>query len=90
MIHDRFHARWEQPTSIVREGANFVTTLKLRIGKDGQILQREIVNSSGSPMMDDSVLTAANNVRQIDPLPRGLGNGEYFDIKVNFKLDQDP
>ncbi len=89
MIHDRFHARWEQPTSIARSGANYVTTLKLRIGKDGRILARELVNASGSPMMDDSVLTAANNVTQIDPLPRGLGNGDYFDIKVNFKLDQE-
>jgi TonB family protein len=89
MIHDRFHARWEQPTSIARSGANYVTTLKLRIGKDGRILAREIVNASGSSMMDDSVLTAANNVTQIDPLPKGLGNGEYFDIKVNFKLDQE-
>jgi TonB family protein len=89
MIHDRFHARWEQPTSIARSGANYVTTLKLRIGKDGRILAREIVNGSGSAMMDDSVLTAAARVTQIDPLPRGLGNGEFFDIKVNFKLDQE-
>ena len=89
MIHDRFHARWEQPTSIVREGAKFVTTLKLRIAGDGRILQREIVNSSGSPIMDESVLTAATNVKQIDPLPKGLGNGDFFDINVNFKLDQD-
>jgi TonB family protein len=89
MIHDRFHARWEQPTSIARSGSNYVTTLKLRIGKDGRILAREIVNSSGSAMMDDSVLTAAGKVMEIDPLPKGLGNGEYFDIKVNFKLDQE-
>ncbi len=88
MIHDRFNARWEQPASIVREGTQFVTTLKLRIGKDGSILAREIANSSGSPMMDESVLTAANKVTQIDPVPKGLGNGEYYDIRVNFKLDQ--
>ena len=89
MIHDRFHTRWEQPTSIARSGANYVTTLKLRIARDGRILEREIVNPSGSAMMDDSVLTAAGKVAQIDPLPKGLGNGEFFEIKVNFKLDQD-
>lgn len=89
MIHDRFHARWEQPTSIARSGANYVTTLKLRIGKDGRILERTIVNGSGSAMMDDSVLTAATRVTQIDPLPAGLGNGEFFEINVNFKLDQE-
>lgn len=88
MIHDRFHTRWEQPISIARGGAIYVTKLKLRIGKDGTILAREIVNASGSAMMDDSVLTAAGKVAQIDPLPKGLGNGEFFDITVDFKLDQ--
>ena len=88
MLHDRFHNRWEQPTSIVRAGADFVTTLKIRIAKDGTISGREIVNSSGNPVMDESVLAAANKVQQIDPLPAGLGDGEFFEIKVNFKLDQ--
>ena len=88
MLHDRFHNRWEQPTSIVRAGADFVTTLKIRIAKDGTISGREIVNSSGNPVMDESVLAAASKVQQIDPLPAGLGNGEFFEIKVNFKLDQ--
>ena len=88
MLHDRFHNRWEQPTSIVRAGADFVTTLKIRIAKDGTISNREIVNSSGNPVMDESVLAAANKVQQIDPLPAGLGDGEFFEIKVNFKLDQ--
>ncbi len=88
MLHDRFHNRWEQPTSIVRAGADFVTTLKIRIAKDGMISAREIVNSSGNPVMDESVLAAAKKVEQIDPLPAGLGDGEFFEIKVNFKLDQ--
>ena len=88
MLHDRFHNRWEQPTSIVKAGADFVTTLKIRIAKDGTISHREIVSASGNPVMDDSVLTAANRVQQIDPLPAGLGDGEFLEIKVNFKLDQ--
>ena len=88
MLHDRLHNRWEQPTSIVKAGADFVTTLKIRIAKDGTISNREIVNSSGNPVMDESVLAAANKVQQIDPLPAGLGDGEFFEIKVNFKLDQ--
>ena len=37
MLHDRFHNRWEQPTSIVRASQDFVTTLKIRIAKDGSI-----------------------------------------------------
>ena len=88
MIHDRFHARWEQPTSIVRSSQDFITTLKIRIRKDGTISEREIVNASGNTVMDDSVLAAAQKVLEIDPLPAGLGNGEFFEININFKLDQ--
>jgi TonB family protein len=88
MLHDRFHARWEQPTNIDRGGAEVGTTLKLRISKDGVISEREIVKSSGFPQMDESVMAAASKVQQIDPLPAGLGNGEFFEVNVQFKLDQ--
>lgn len=88
MLHDRFHARWDQPTSIVRNGQDFTTTLKLRIGKDGTILAHEIVNSSGDATMDQSVMAAADRVRQIDPLPAGLATGDVFEVNVAFKLDQ--
>ena len=88
MLHDRFHNRWEQPTAIIRAGTDFVTTLKIRIAKDGTISGHEIVHSSGNPVMDDSVLAAAKKVEQIEPLPAGLGTGDVFEIQVNFKLDQ--
>jgi TonB family protein len=88
MIHERFNGEWQQPTSIVRSSQKFVTKLKIRVAKDGHILQREVVNSSGNRIMDDSVLEAANRVNQIDALPTGLGNGEYFDVAIDFALDQ--
>lgn len=90
MIKDRFDARWEQPTNIERAGAEVVTTLKFRISKDGVISDREIAKSSGFPQMDESVLAAALKVLQVDPLPTGLGNGEFFEVNVLFKLDQAP
>ena len=90
MLKDRFTARWAQPTNIDRSGADIAATLKVRISKDGVISEREIVQSSGFPQMDESVLRAAEKVTQIDPLPAGLGNGEFFDVNVQFKLDQAP
>lgn len=89
MIHDRFHSRWDQPTNISRNGQDIVTTIKIRIGADGTIQSREIVHSSGDTTMDQSVMTAAEQVRQIDPLPSGLGNGQFFEVNVAFKLEQD-
>lgn len=90
MLHDRFHARWDQPTSIARGGQDIVTTLKLRIAKDGRILSHEIVHSSGDITMDQSVMTAADRVQQIDPFPAGLTTGDVFEVNVAFKLDQGP
>ena len=89
MLDDRFTSRWEQPLSIVRSSQQFVTTLKIRINKDGTIVSREIANSSGNPVMDESVLAAARKVPVVDPLPAGLG-GESFDVNINFALDQGP
>ena len=60
----------------------------LTVSKDGTIQSREIVRSSGDNTMDQSVMTAAERVQQIDPLPGGLGNGEFFEINIAFKLDQ--
>ncbi len=87
MIHDRFLGAWEQPTSIVRSSQKFVSRLKIRIARDGTVLDRTIAISSGNTVMDESVLTAAQKVRQIDPLPSGLG-GETYEVAIDFKLDQ--
>ena len=83
MLHDRYYSRWEQPVGI---GQDVVTTVRLRIMKDGTISKHDMVKSSGNPQMDESVMSAVEKVQQIDPLPAGLGNGEYFDLNVAFKV----
>jgi TonB family protein len=88
VIRDRFYSTWQQPTSIVRSSQEFTTRVKIRIGRDGTILARDIVSSSGNAVMDASVLEAANQVSMIDALPAGLG-GEFYEVNIDFKLDQD-
>ena len=88
MIQDRFLAQWEQPTNIEHGGAEIVTLLLLRIDKDGHVIGHEIQKSSELPQMDESVLTGAAKVRQIDPLPAGLGTNGVFEVVVKFRLDQ--
>jgi len=83
MIRVRFYSRWAQPVGL---GQDVVTTLKFRIMKDGTISTREMVRSSGNPQMDESVLEAAQKLEHIEALPKGLGNGEFFDLTVNFKV----
>lgn len=88
MIHDRFFSGWEQPTSIVSSSQKFNTVVRIRIEKDGQISNVILAKPSGNVVMDESVMGAAQRVKQIDPLPSGLG-GAAYEININFELNQD-
>jgi len=61
--------------------------VKIRIEKDGTISSAEIVKPSGNPLMDESVLSAAKKVSQIDPPPAGLASGGAYTININFELE---
>jgi outer membrane biosynthesis protein TonB len=76
MLHDRFHKAWEQPKSIVATGAKMSTLVKIRIEKP-----------SGNVVVDESVAAIAQRVTQVDPLPAGLGNGAYYEVKIDFELN---
>jgi TonB family protein len=85
MLHDRFYSEWVQPTSVVHS-ARLSVLLRIRIQKDGRISEYSIAKSSGNPVVDDSVRAAAARVKQVDPLPSGLG-ADYYDVNINFELN---
>lgn len=85
-VHDRMYEAWEQPGQAVSLDKKLVTTILLRIARDGRIDAVRLEHSSGNKIMDDSVLAAAHNVPRLDPLPEGLG-GDFADISVNFRLE---
>jgi TolA protein len=85
MLHDRFYSEWVQPTSVVHS-AKLSVLLRIRISKDGHISDYSISKSSGNPVVDDSVTAAAARVKQVDPLPSGLGD-DYYDVNINFELN---
>ena len=87
MIHDRFYSKWEQPIGLTQADQRLAVILKIRIRRDGTIAACEIVNPSGNAKLDESVLSAANRVQQIDPLPAGLP-GENYELRIKFELDQ--
>lgn len=87
MIHDRFYGRWDQPTSIITSDQKFVTTVRIKIEKDGRISNVSLAKSSGNVVMDESVMAAAQRVSQIEALPAGLGN-ESLELNMNFELNQ--
>ena len=87
MLHDRFHKTWEQPKSIVATGAKMSTIVKIRIEKDGRVSKFTIVKPSGNVVMDESVAAIAKRVTQVDPLPEGLAQKSYYEVKIDFELN---
>jgi outer membrane biosynthesis protein TonB len=85
-VHDRLYEGWEQPGEALNWDKRIVTTLSIRVARDGRVVAAILKNPSGNKLMDDSALAAANGVPKLDPLPEGLG-GEFADILVNFRLE---
>jgi TonB family protein len=77
---------WDQPGKAVDFDKKLVTTVLLRVARDGRIDGVRLAHSSGNQLMDDSVLSAAHRVPRLDPLPEGLG-GDFAEISVNFRLE---
>jgi TonB family protein len=89
MLHDRFYSEWVQPTTSLASGSKASALVKIRIEKDGSVSSFEIIKASGNSVIDDSITAVAKRVTQVDPLPAGLGNGEHYDVKINFELSAD-
>jgi len=87
MLHDRFYSEWIQPTSSVAVGAKMSALVRIRIEKDGRISKFTIVRPSGNVVVDESVAALAGRVTQVDPLPKGLGSGAYYEVNINFELN---
>lgn len=87
MLHDRFHSAWDQPTSVVASGAKISALVKARIEENGRVSRFEIVKPSGNIVVDESVRAVASKVTQVDPLPNGIGNGDHYDVTINFELN---
>jgi TonB family protein len=59
----------------------------VRIEKDGHVSRFEIIKPSENVVVNESVAAVAQRVTQVDPPPGGLGNGDHYDVKINFELN---
>ena len=87
MLHDRFYSAWIQPTTTVPSGAKISTLAKVRIEKDGHVSKFEVIKPSENVVVNESVAAVAKRVTEVDPPPVGLGNGNHYDVKINFELN---
>jgi TonB family protein len=89
MLHDRFYSEWIQPARVASSGAKTSVLVKIRIEKDGRVSSFETIKLSGNAAIDQSVAAISKRVTQVDPLPDGLGNGDHYDVKINFELNSE-
>jgi outer membrane biosynthesis protein TonB len=89
MLHDRFYSAWIQPTTNIASGAKISTLVKVRIEKDGRVSNFEIIKPSENIVVNESVGAVAKRITQVDPPPAGFGNGDHYDVKINFELNTD-
>ena len=87
MLHDRLYSAWSQPTTSVSSSAKISTVVRLRIEKDGQISDFEIIRPSGNVAVDESVAAIGKRVSHVDPLPAALRGSGHYDVKINFELN---
>ena len=70
-------------------GAKSSVLVKIRIEHDGRVSSFEVVKPSGNDEVDQSVAAVAKRISQVEPLPAGLGNGDHYDVKINFELNSE-
>ena len=85
MLQKHLYGIWQQPTSILQAGQHLVTTIKIRIEKDGTISNVTLETSSGNSIMDDSVMQAARRLQKIDPLPSSIKDS-FYDVPIDIEL----
>jgi TonB family protein len=61
--------------------------VRIRIEKDGRISKFTIARPSGNVVVDESVAALAGRVTQVDPLPKGLVSGAFYEVNINFELN---
>jgi len=76
---------WAQPSALAGK-RGLVTRVLVRVRQDGQIIQKKMVDTSGNGLMDTSVMTAVESVKDFPELPFGFG-GAYKDITIDFELE---
>jgi len=77
---------WQQPSSLIGK-RGLITTVEIRVQRDGQITAKKISRPAGNALMDDSVGRAIESVTKVPELPPGFG-GLYKDITIDFELTE--
>ena len=77
---------WNQPGGAAARNAG-VAEVRFRVRRNGTIISRELVGSSGSGVIDASVMAAARSVSSFPPVPASVRGSGAIDLTVAFELE---
>ena len=83
IVHDELYAAWEQPPA--SEAGNRPAEVEFALDATGRITGARIVQSSGSPVLDASVLDAVRRVGRVDGLSSRFLKA-FPRLSVEFKI----
>ncbi|MBF8272735.1 MAG: tolA [Magnetococcales bacterium] len=78
-IYTTVRNNWNKPSGLVNE-AKLIVRLLVRVGPDGSLQDAQVVQSSGNPGYDGSVLRAIWKTRTVDPPPAGCDECRELDF----------
>lgn len=86
-VHDKMYEAWEQPGDALNWDKRLMTTILIRVARDGRIEGVSLMGSSGNKLMDDSALAAARRVLMLDAPPDALVKGSTANISIDFQME---
>jgi TonB family protein len=77
---------WKPPPEIDIMDMSLQTTYLLRVSRDGELIQKKLLVSSGNAPFDRSILTALNKASHFPPPPPSLIAGQdWVEVTMSFK-----
>jgi protein TonB len=83
-VRDAMYAAWTQPSAVAR---GLRAEVSIRVLRNGAVTQRRLTRSSGSQLMDDSLMQAVNSVSMLRPLPPEVRD-PHLDITIEFVVGE--
>ncbi len=83
-VRATMYEAWQQPSALAGQ-QGLVSRALIRIQRDGRIIKRSLIQSSGNAQMDNSVMAALESVARLQELPPGFA-GAYKEIAIDFEL----
>ena len=84
LVRKAMYDVWEPPGGL-SASSGLKVIVEVRVARDGTVLKRDVIRTSGHALMDESVNRALQAVRQLPALPAEYRGGTR-DIQIAFEL----